>query len=136
MKKAYFAVVVGTAAAHLAYLVYLPSGGFLALRWRRTLWLHLPTVCWGIGVLALELPCPLTSLEVWARARAGMDPLPETGFIGRYVAGVLYPVDRTGCAQTFAFLAAAVSWIALAIQHGKAGHPSRNRSRHERSEPH
>jgi hypothetical protein len=27
MKKAYFAVVVGTAAAHLAYLVYLPSGG-------------------------------------------------------------------------------------------------------------
>ena len=135
MKKAYFAVVVGTATAHLAYLVYLPSGGFLALRWRRTLWLHLPTVCWGVGVVALKFPCPLTSLEAWARARAGMDPLPETGFIGRYVAGVLYPADRTGCAQTFAFLAAAVSWIALAIQRAQAGYPSRDRARHERSEP-
>ena len=127
MKKAYFAVVVGTAAAHLGYLVYLPSGGFLALRWRRTFWLHLPTVCWGVGVVALELPCPLTSLEAWARARAGMDPLPETGFIGRYVAGVLYPANRTGSAQTFAFLAAAASWIALGIQQGKAGYSTHNR---------
>jgi hypothetical protein len=129
-------VVVGTAAAHLAYLLYLPSGGFLALRWRRTFWLHLPTVCWGVGVVALEFPCPLTWLEAWARARAGMDPLPETGFIGRYVAGVLYPAHRTGWAQAFAFVAAAVSWTALAIQHRKAGYPSAHRSRHEGSEPH
>jgi hypothetical protein len=136
MKKAYFALVVGTAAAHLAYLVYLPSGGFLALRWRRTFWLHLPTVCWGIGVVAFEFPCPLTSLETCARRRAGMDPLPETGFIGRYVDGVLYPENRTGSAQTFAFLAAAVSWIALAIQHRKAGYPSRDRRTHEGSEQH
>jgi hypothetical protein len=136
MKKPYFVVVVGTAAAHLAYLLYLPSGGFLALRWRRTFWLHLPTVCWGVGVVALEFPCPLTWLEAWARDRAGMDPLPETGFIGRYVAGVLYPAHRTGWAQAFAFVAAAVSWTALAIQHRKAGYPSANRSRHEGSEPH
>ena|ERR1700738_823225 len=127
MKKAYFALVGGTAATHLAYLVYLPSGGFLALRWPRTFWLHLPTVCWGLGVVALGFPCPLTTLEAWARARAEMDPLPETGFIDRYVAGVLYPANRTGWAQTLAFLAAAASWIALAIQHGKAGYPSHNR---------
>ncbi len=116
MKRRYFAVVALTAAAHFAYLAYLPSGGFLALRWRRTFWLHLPTVCWGIGVVALELPCPLTALEDWARARAGMGPLPENGFIGRYVDGAVIPPNRTGAAQAMAFAAAALSWIALLIQ--------------------
>jgi len=114
MKKAHFAIVIFTVGAHFAYLVYVPSGGFLALRWPRTIWLHLASVCWGMVIVALPLPCPLTSLEDWARARALMKPLPSTGFVDRYVAGVLYPVDRTGRAQALAFTAAATSWIALA----------------------
>lgn len=125
MRKAYSIVVVATAAAHLAYLVYLPSGGFLALRWRRTLWVHVPTVCWGLTVVGLRLQCPLTSLEAWARQRAGMAPLPESGFIGRYVAGVLLPTDRIGTAQKLAFSAAAASWVALAVQRREAGYPIR-----------
>jgi Protein of Unknown function (DUF2784) len=114
MKKAHFAVVIGSVGAHFAYLFYVPSGGFLALRWPRTIWLHLASVSWGVVVVTLPLPCPLTSLEGWARARAGMKPLPNTGFVDRYVAGVLYPAGRTGTAQALAFTAAAISWIALA----------------------
>jgi hypothetical protein len=110
----YRCLVAATAASHLAYLVYVPGGGFLALRRPRTVWLHLAAVCWGVAIVALPLPCPLTSLENWARARAGMKPLPATGFIDRYVAGVCYPSDRTGTAQAVAFTAAATSWIALA----------------------
>lgn len=117
MRKAYFGVVVATVAAHFGYLIYLPSGGFLALRWPRTLWLHVPAVCWGVAVVRLPLPCPLTSLEDWARAGAGLEPLPETGFIDRYVSGVMYPDDSTATAQNLAFLAAGVSWIALAVKH-------------------
>lgn len=116
MKRRYFALVVATVAAHFAYLAYLPSGGFLALRWRRTFWLHLPAVAWGVAVVALNLRCPLTSLEEWARARAGMGELPEKGFIGRYVDGTVLPADRTGTAQALAFAAAGLSWIALIIQ--------------------
>jgi len=112
--RKYLAVVVLTVGAHFGYLVYLPSGGFLALRWPRTILFHVPTVVWGIGVVRLNLPCPLTSLEQWARRRAEMDPLPAGGFIDRYAAGVLYPSDGTGTAQTLAFLAAAVSWVAFA----------------------
>lgn len=145
MKKAPFAVVVATVATHFAYLIYLPSGGFLAMRWPRTIWLHLASVCWGLGVAAMHFPCPLTSLEDWARARAGMDPLPRTGFIGRYVAGVLCPANRTGTAQTLAFVAAIVSWTALAIQRGrrrrefvfprtKAGYPPRGPISYQGSE--
>jgi hypothetical protein len=125
MRKAYFTVVVATVAAHLAYLIYLPSGGFLALRWRRALWLHVPVVCWGVAVVTLQSRCPLTSLEAWARQRAGMDALPESGFIGRYVADVVLPTDRVGTAQKLAFSAAASSWVALAIQRRKAGYSIR-----------
>lgn len=112
MKKPYAAVVAVTAGAHLGYLIYLPSGGFLALRWPRTRRLHLAAVCWGAGVAALGWSCPLTSLERWARARAGMDALPEAGFIDRYVDGVCYPAGRTRTAQALAFAAVAASWVA------------------------
>ena len=132
MKRAYFAVVVATVAAHFAYLAYLPSGGFLALRWRRTFWLNLPVVCWGVGVVAWEFPCPLTALESWARTRAGMNELPRSGFTGRYIDGVLYPANRTGIAQTLAFVAAAASWVALAIQRRNAGYA--DRGSHDREE--
>jgi len=103
-----------TVGAHLAYLAYLPSGGFLALRWPRGIALHIPVVLWGIGVVVFELPCPLTEFEQRARARAGMNLLPESGFIDRYVAGTFYPSNRTGAAQALAFCAAAVSWVMFA----------------------
>ncbi|MGZ4582814.1 MAG: DUF2784 domain-containing protein [Mycobacterium sp.] len=116
MNKLYSAAVVATVGAHFAYLLYLPVGGFLALRWPRTMAVHVPTVAWGVAVVGLELPCPLTSLESWARRRAGMGPLPTTGFIDRYVAGVLYPTGHTGAAQASAFVAVAASWGLLAIR--------------------
>lgn len=67
-------------------------------------------------MVALDLQCPLTSLEDWARARAGMGTLPDNGFIGRYVDGGVLPANRTGTAQALAFTAAGLSWIALMIQ--------------------
>lgn len=126
MRKAYFGVVGFAVGAHWAYLLYLPSGGFLALRWPRTIWLHLASVGWGAVVVTLPVPCPLTVLEDWARERANMRPLPSAGFVDRYVAGTLYPAGRTGVAQTLAFVAAAMSWAVLARQH-HTGHDGRGR---------
>ncbi|WP_375485562.1 DUF2784 domain-containing protein [uncultured Mycobacterium sp.] len=113
MNKLYSGVVVTTVGAHFAYLLYLPSGGFLALRWPRSILLHIPAVIWGAGVVALDFPCPLTGLEQWARTRAGMNPLPASGFVDRYIAGVCYPANRTGIAQLLAFVAVGLSWIAF-----------------------
>ncbi len=120
MKKAHSATVALIVGAHFAYLVYVPSGGFLALRWPRTIVLHVPAVVWGVAVIVLPLPCPLTSLEAWARRRASMDPLPTTGFIDRYVAGLLVPSGRIGVAQALAFAAAAVSWGLFARRRGES----------------
>ncbi len=43
----YETVVVSTVVMHFAFIAYVLAGGFLALRWRRTMWLHVPAVIWG-----------------------------------------------------------------------------------------
>ena len=110
------AIVVGaTVAAHLGFLIYVPSGGFLALRWPRSRWLHALAVGWGLSVVLLDAPCPLTRLEDKARAQAGMAPLSEGGFVAHYVDGLCYPTGATNRAQQAAFAAAAVSWLMLMV---------------------
>ncbi|HPX36182.1 MAG TPA: DUF2784 domain-containing protein [Mycobacterium sp.] len=109
------ALVWLAAAAHLAFLLYVPAGGFLALRWRRSIRVHIAAVLWGIGVSVLGFWCPLTALERWARPRAGMAPLNPGGFIEHYLTGHLWPSGGTGYVQTAAFIAVLASWIAYAL---------------------
>ena len=87
----YHIVVALAVVAHFAFLCYLIVGGFLALRWRRTIWLHVPAALWGIAITAARVDCPLTSLERWSRAKAGMAPLPSDGFIATTSAGCFTP---------------------------------------------
>lgn len=82
-------------AVHLAFVGYVVAGGFLALRWPGTLWLHVPAVVWAGLILTAHQDCPLTWLERRARAAAGMAPLPPDGFIAHYLTGVLYPAGST-----------------------------------------
>ncbi|WP_235216013.1 DUF2784 domain-containing protein [Mycobacterium kyorinense] len=129
-------------ATHFAYLIYLPSGGFLALRWPRTVVLHVPAVLWGVGVVAFGFPCPLTWLEQRARGRAGLGPLPASGFVDRYVEGVFYPVGTTDVAQTVAFAVAGISWVVLIAKRGRKrkqrrrshGHPAHTAAHAGRTE--
>lgn len=128
MRPLYTALVWLTVAAHFAFLVYLPSGGFLAaaLRaahqriWsRRALWLHVAVVLWGMGSVALHFWCPLTALEQWARPRAGMAALGPAGFIDHYITGVFYPAGATGYVQAAAFAAVLVSWVFYVVAGGR-----------------
>jgi hypothetical protein len=106
----YQTVVALTVALHFAFIGYVVIGGFLALRWRRTIWLHIPAVIWGIAIAAKRVDCPLTWVERWARARAGMAPLPPDGFIAHYITGVIYPADWVLGVQLASFALVAVSW--------------------------
>lgn len=87
----YETVVVSTVVMHFAFIAYVLAGGFLALRWRRTMWLHVPAVIWGIGIAAKRVDCPLTWVERWARTKAAMTPLSPDGFVAHYITGVIYP---------------------------------------------
>jgi hypothetical protein len=104
-------VVAVAVVAHFAFLCYLIVGGFVALRWRRTIWLHVPAVLWGIAIITARLDCPLTWLERWSRAKAEMAPLPPDGFIAHYIAGVLYPASWAGLLPIAVFALVAVSWV-------------------------
>jgi Protein of Unknown function (DUF2784) len=110
----YHIVVALAVVAHFAFLCYLIVGGFLALRWRRTVWLHIPAVLWGIAITAAHLDCPLTCLERWSRAKAGMAPLPRDGFIANYISGVLYPASWAGFVPYAVFALVAMTWVLYA----------------------
>ena len=113
MRDLYVVAVALTVALHFAFLAYVVVGGFLALRWPWTIWLHAPVVVWGVGIVTLRYDCPLTWLERWARRGAGMAPLPE-GFIDHYIAGVLYPANYVTVVEGVVFAIIVASWILFA----------------------
>lgn len=114
----YQLVVELTVLVHFTFICYVVGGGFLALRWRRTIWLHVAAVIWGVAITIGHLPCPLTGLERWGRAKAGMPGLPSKGFIDHYITGVVYPVGWLGAAHAFVFGTVALSW-ALYVWRGR-----------------
>ncbi len=110
----YQIAVVLVVALHLAFVGYVVAGGFLALRWRRTLWLHVPAALWGLLIVTAGLDCPLTWLERRARAAAGMAPLPPEGFIAHYLTGVVYPAGWTTVVEVAVLAAVAGAWVCYA----------------------
>ena len=120
MRPLFTVLVWLVADAHFAFLVYLPIGGFLALRHRRTIWLHGAAVAWAVGSVTVHLWCPLTAFEQWARARAGMSPLGSAGFIDHYITGVIYPAGWTVWVQAAVLAAVIASWAAYAIGPGRS----------------
>jgi uncharacterized protein DUF2784 len=110
----YRALTTAILVLHFAYLAYLVTGGFLAWRWPRTIWLHLLAAAWAFTVVAARLICPLTYAEDWARRRAGEAGLTQ-GFIDRYIEGVLYPEGYAVLMQALAATAVVVSWVGFAV---------------------
>jgi hypothetical protein len=79
---------------HVAFVLFVGTGGFLALRWRRLVWLHVPAALWGALIELAGWICPLTPLENALRRLAGEAGY-RGGFIEHYVLPVLYPVHYT-----------------------------------------
>lgn len=107
----YMTIVAIVVAAHFAFVGYLPAGGFLAWRWRPTIWLHGLAVLWALAIVMHLVECPLTFVERWARAAAGMAPLPTRGFIAYYIDGVFYPHGWATAAQIVVFALVVLSWL-------------------------
>ncbi|MEE4025795.1 DUF2784 domain-containing protein [Gordonia sp. PKS22-38] len=110
-------VVVGIAVAlHLLFVGYLIVGGWIALRFPRTIWPHLLTVGWAVVMVTSVVECPLTWLERRARDAAGMAALPAEGFIDHYLTGVLYPDTAMVAAQVTVFAVVISSWAAFWVR--------------------
>ena len=79
---------------HVAFIVFVVSGGLLASRWRWIPWVRLPAVLWGVLLECGGWMCPLTPLENWLR-RAGGASEYSGGFIEQYVVAIVYPAALT-----------------------------------------
>jgi hypothetical protein len=84
------AVLLADAVAvlHAAVVLFMLTGALLALRWPRLVLAHAPV---ALAVLAVNLagaPCPLTTLELALRERAGAAPY-DGGFLGHVLFGPL-----------------------------------------------
>ena len=75
---------------HFCFVLFVLVGGLLALRWPRTVWIHLPAAAWGALISFAGWVCPLTPLEKWLRREGGLAGY-DGGFVEHYILPVLYP---------------------------------------------
>lgn len=97
---------------HFAFIVFVGLGAFLALRWRRAAWLHLPAAAWGAAIEFSRGVCPLTPIEQGLRVAAG-DAGYSGGFIEHYLLPIIYPLWLDGFSQNV--LGALVIAVNLAV---------------------
>jgi hypothetical protein len=95
-------------ALHFAFITFVILGGFVAWRWPRVAWLHVPIALWGALIEFAGWICPLTPLENALRRSAG-DAGYAGGFIEHYVIPVVYPAGLTPAFQVA--LGAAVLFV-------------------------
>ena len=88
------ALVVAEAVVvvHMAFLVYMVLGGFLALRRFVLIWPHIATIVYSFYVTLTSFTCPATRLEKWLLEMGGETPY-EGSFIAQYLRGTLYPPE-------------------------------------------
>lgn len=79
---------------HLAFVLFVVSGGLLVWRWPCWMWLHLPAVTWGVLTEFAGWICPLTPLENALRRAVGQAGYPG-GFVDHYLWPLLYPEGLT-----------------------------------------
>ncbi len=76
---------------HLAFIIFVVTGAFLAWRWHRVAVPHLVSVIWGLAMEFFpSIPCPLTPLEQMLLQRAGEEAY-RGGFVDHYIVPIIYP---------------------------------------------
>jgi hypothetical protein len=96
---------------HVSFIGFVAVGALLAWRWRWLVWLHVPAVVWGVGIIAIGWDCPLTPLEKWLRRQDGQSY--EGGFVDRYLEGVVYPEELTPLLRTVAAVLVLIGYVHL-----------------------
>jgi Protein of Unknown function (DUF2784) len=86
----YSALAIFVLFLHALFILWVVFGA-LVTRLRPFLrWLHIGSLVWGILTELLPWPCPLTVLENWLEAKAGVQPY-QGGFLLHYLDKVVYP---------------------------------------------
>ncbi|WAC08072.1 MAG: DUF2784 domain-containing protein [Thermodesulfobacteriota bacterium] len=85
-------------ALHFVFVLFAVLGGFLALKWKRLAWIHVPAFLWAALIEFAGWICPLTYLETWLLKQNGAHAFQE-GFIEHYIFPLIYPQELTRSLQ-------------------------------------
>ncbi|MDX2504467.1 MAG: DUF2784 domain-containing protein [Gammaproteobacteria bacterium] len=75
---------------HLGFIGFVILGGFMLLKWRWLIFIHLPAVLWAALLEFHGWVCPLTPMEQSLR-QLGNQQGYTGGFIDHYILPVIYP---------------------------------------------
>ncbi len=86
----YSALAICILLLHASFISWVVFGALLTRSRPVLRWLHIASLVWGILTELLPWPCPLTVLENWLEARAGVQPY-QGGFLLHYLDKLVYP---------------------------------------------
>jgi len=86
----YSALAVFVLFLHALFISWVVFGALLTRSRPVLRWLHIASLVWGILTELLPWPCPLTLLENWLEAKAGIQPY-QGGFLLHYLDKLVYP---------------------------------------------
>ena len=99
---------------HFCFILFVILGGFLVIKWRQLILLHLPAAVWGALIEFYGWICPLTVLENQLRQANGGSY--STGFIEHYLIPLIYPTGLTRDIQLLMGVAVVVINLFVYIQ--------------------
>ncbi|PYY09163.1 MAG: DUF2784 domain-containing protein [Acidobacteria bacterium] len=86
----YPALAASVLFLHAVFILWVVFGALLTRSRPILRWLHIVSLVWGILTELLPWPCPLTVLENWLEAKAGVQPY-QGGFLLHYLDKLVYP---------------------------------------------
>jgi Protein of Unknown function (DUF2784) len=86
----YSALAIFVLFLHALFILWVVFGALVTRSRPVRRWLHIVSLVWGILTELLPWPCPLTVVENWLEAKAGVQPY-EGGFLLHYLDKLVYP---------------------------------------------
>ena len=89
-----------TLILHLIFILFVIFGGLLFYIFSKIIYIHIPSLLWGIYIEFTNSICPLTYLENWFLHKGQLTTY-SNDFIYNYLFPIIYPEDLTAEIQIY-----------------------------------
>ena len=85
---------------HLVFILFVIFGGILFFIFSKIIYIHIPSLLWGIYIEFTNSVCPLTYLENWFLHKGELSTY-SNDFINNYLFPIIYPEGLTADIQIY-----------------------------------
>ena len=101
-----------TLIVHFVFILFVVFGALLFFVLKKVIYIHFPSLIWGIYIELSHSICPLTYLENWFLQKANMT-IYSIGFIQNYLVPIIYPTNLNKDLQIYIGIALLVINIVI-----------------------